>query len=54
MIKIKDELGNTRFGDKRLDLRFEKIVDTFSENSGTTIPSACGDWAATKAAYRFL
>jgi len=29
-------------------------MEQLSQGLGPTIPLACGDWAATKAAYRFL
>lgn len=45
---------HVRLGDERLEARFLKIVDDFSRDPTASIPEACGDWAATKAAYRFF
>ena len=50
----KDELNGVKLGDKRLDERLNKIVETFTENPTQSIPEACGSTAATKATYRFL
>jgi hypothetical protein len=52
--KIAEEFSAISFGDKRLDCRFRKIADQLSGNMGASIPSACEDWANTKAAYRFF
>ena len=45
---------HVRLGDKRLDARFLKIVDDFSNDPTASIPEASGGWAASKAAYRFF
>ncbi|MDP1725689.1 MAG: IS4 family transposase [Bacteroidota bacterium] len=42
------------FGDKRLDLRFDKILHTLSGLVACSIPQAFIKWGQTKAAYRFL
>ena len=43
-----------KFADARLGKRFFMLMEQLSAGIGRTIPLACGDWAATKAAYRFL
>jgi hypothetical protein len=47
------ELGGA-FPDRRLKARLAKILDDLSRRIGGTLPAACQDWAATKAAYRFF
>ncbi len=51
---IAKELATSRFGDKRLDKRFERLVNHLWHGVGNSLPFACQDWANTKAAYRFL
>ena len=51
---IAQELSRCKFADIRLGKRFSMLTEQLSERIGRTIPLACGDWAATKAAYRFL
>ena len=51
---IAQELSRCKFADIRLGKRFSMLMEQLSEGIGRTIPLACGDWAATKAAYRFL
>jgi hypothetical protein len=51
---IDQELAGCKFADVRLEKRFSMLMEQLSEGIGRTIPLACGDWAATKAAYRFL
>ncbi len=51
---IDQELAGCRFADERLGKRFGVLMEQLSRGIGRTIPLACGDWAATKAAYRFL
>jgi hypothetical protein len=48
------ELSGCSFADARLGKRFAMLMQQLSTGIGKTIPLACGDWAATKAAYRFL
>lgn len=40
--------------DKRLLCRLQRLLDQLSAVPGKPVPAACGDWAATKAAYRFF
>jgi len=51
---IDQELAGCEFADERLGRRFGMLMEQLSNGIGRTIPLACGDWAATKAAYRFL
>ena len=51
---IDQELAGCEFADARLGKRFGMLMEQLSRGIGRTIPLACGDWAATKAAYRFL
>src|SRR6516165_415051 len=48
------ELGDGSFPDRRLRTRLGKILGDLGRRIGGTLPAACQDWAATKAAYRFF
>src|SRR3954464_6990673 len=48
------ELGGGEFPDRRLTARLAKILGDLGRRIGGTLPAACQDWAATKAAYRFF
>src|SRR3954470_4902259 len=48
------ELGDCTFPDRRLKARLGKLLGDLGRRIGGTIPAACQDWAATKAAYRFF
>ena len=48
------ELGCSGLPDGRLRQRLRKLFDQLSSSPGQPVPAACGDWAATKAAYRFF
>jgi hypothetical protein len=41
-------------GDKRLNNRFDKLIDQFMQKPTASIPQASGSWKDTKAAYRFF
>ena len=43
-----------RLGDARLDARAVVLAEQLAQRPGASIPQACGDWAQTQAAYRFL
>jgi hypothetical protein len=47
------ELRHVDLGDQRLNQRLVKLVDALLAAPEASVPLACGDWAATKAAYRF-
>lgn len=48
------ELGHTDVGDRRRTLRLVRLVAALVHRPASSLPGACGTWAATKAAYRFL
>src|SRR6478672_7146590 len=48
------ELNGGAFPDQRLKGRLGKLLGDLGQRIGDTIPMACQDWAATKAAYRFF
>lgn len=47
------EVGQAQFGDRRLSKRLVRIVTDLSDHPEASVPQASGDWAATKAVYRF-
>ncbi len=47
------ELRHVDLGDRRLNRRLVKLVDDLLKAPEASVPQASGDWAATKAAYRF-
>lgn len=51
---VREETDGSDLGDRRLDQRLAKLLEDLSQRIGKPIPLACQDWAATKAAYRFL
>src|SRR6516164_2433873 len=51
---VAQELAGCEFPDQRLKSRCGKLLDDLGRKPGNTLPAACQDWAATKAAYRFL
>lgn len=51
---IDRELAGCEFDDVRLGKRFRSLVERLAAGIGESIPMACQDWAATKAAYRFF
>jgi hypothetical protein len=48
------ELDGGDLPDRRLRARLGKILGDLGRRIGGTLPAACQDWAATKAAYRFF
>jgi transposase-like protein/transposase Tn5 family protein len=50
----KEELGSVALGDKRRTARLIKLCGRLAEMPESSINHACGDWAQTKAAYRFF
>jgi hypothetical protein len=51
---VEQEIEGCEFPDQRLKARFGKLLGQLSEKIGSALPTACQDWAATKAAYRFF
>ena len=49
-----EELDDAGLGDARLDSRLVEILAARMSRSDASIPQSCGDWASTKAAYRFF
>lgn len=51
---VERELAGCEFPDQRLKARLGKLLGELGRRIGETLPTACQDWAATKAAYRFF
>lgn len=51
---VERELARVEFADERLKARLGRLLGDLGERIGGTVPMACRDWAATKAAYRFF
>lgn len=51
---VAEELSGIDLGDQRLNARSIKLLRRLSEKPSASIPAACGGWAETVAAYRFL
>lgn len=51
---VEEELEGCDLPDRRLHRRLETLVNDLGGRLGDTIPAACQDWDATKAAYRFF
>src|SRR6476661_1171837 len=51
---IDREVAGCRFADERLGRRLRELLVRMAGAMGGSIPLACQDWAATKAAYRFF
>jgi hypothetical protein len=51
---VEEECAASVFKDVRLKRRFVALVKSIAGTVGGSIPFVCQDWAATKAAYRFL
>ena len=51
---MEQELAAVRLPDARLEKRLQHLVEQMAAGLGRSIPLACQDWAATKAAYRFF
>jgi hypothetical protein len=51
---IEQELAASALPDVRLEKRLRHVVEQLAKGVGRSIPWACQDWAAAKAAYRFF
>ena len=51
---VEHEVDGGEFPDQRLKSRLGKVLGELGRRIGNTVPTACQDWAATKAAYRFF
>ena len=49
---VERELDGGTFPDQRLRTRLGKLLGDLGQRIGATVPTACQDWAATKAACR--
>lgn len=49
-----EEFRDIDLGDKRLDRRAVALAERLAQKPEASIPEACGGWAETVAAYRFL
>jgi hypothetical protein len=48
------ETKTADFGDQRLDVRYQLLLEQLSDKPSVSIPTACGGQAETAAAYRFF
>ncbi len=51
---VEREIRQVNFNDARLTRRLGLLMSALAAAPTESIPGACGSWAATKAAYRFL
>jgi hypothetical protein len=51
---VERELEGVQFPDQRLKTRLARLLRELGRRFGATVPMACQDRAATKAAYRFF
>jgi hypothetical protein len=51
---MEQESAGCAFADERLGKRFQCLLEQMAAGMDRPLLLACGDWAATKAAYRFL
>lgn len=51
---VEEELATADIGDERLDDRYRVVLDQLSKKPSASIPTACGVWRETQAAYRFF
>jgi Transposase Tn5 dimerisation domain/Transposase DNA-binding len=49
-----EEFRGINLGDARRNSRAARLLERFAERPTASIPGACGGWAETQAAYRFL
>ncbi|EAX2858482.1 hypothetical protein AKM76_23835, partial [Salmonella enterica] len=51
---LDEEINSSVFSDRRHASRFKSLMQKLLRGMGNSLPFACQDNAATKAAYRFL
>jgi hypothetical protein len=51
---LADELGAIDLGDRRLNRRARRLLETLGKKPPLTIPAARGGWDETRAAYRMF
>ena len=49
-----EEMADVKFKDERHKRRLIQLIERLTERPDASIPTACGSWSETKAAYRFL
>ena len=54
MSALAEELGEIDLGDVRLNRRARRVLSKLGEKPTLSIPSACGGWSETRAAYRLF
>lgn len=51
---VQTEMDRADLGDRRLKHRLQDLLQQLADHPAWSVPRACGDWAGTKAAYRFF
>ena len=54
ILRLSDELSALDLGDARLNQRACTLIETLGQHPDKSIPTACGSWKETKAAYRLF
>ena len=54
MAALAAELADIQLGDRRLNRRAQRLVETLGAKPTLSIPGACNGWDATRAAYRLF
>ena len=54
MNSLSYEIEGVQLGDKRLNERSTIVLEALYHQSQSSIPTACGGWSETEAAYRFF
>ncbi|MEA3274672.1 MAG: IS4 family transposase [Pseudomonadota bacterium] len=54
MSALVEELADIELGDARLNRRARRVLQRLGEKPTVSIPSACGGWSETRAAYRLF
>lgn len=49
-----EEVETADLGDRRLNMRLAKVLETLGQHPSVSIPAACGGWSETLGAYRFF
>jgi hypothetical protein len=51
---LEQEIGTIDLGDARLNRRAQRLIKQLGAHPRASIPTACGGWGETRAAYRLL
>jgi hypothetical protein len=54
MSALVEELAGIDLGDVRLNRRCQRVLGRLGDKPTVSIPSACGGWTETRAAYRLF